>query len=114
MEFIAVSFIALIFMVPFILLPLGIFIFDWPAKIISINIIQIFLVFTIKFILAIRFKERILDVFFTPIATAFIYLLAINSYRHSKFGKGVNWKDRVYRAGTEKGHDTIDDKVRDF
>ena len=31
MEFIAISFISLIFLVPFILLPLGIFIFDWSG-----------------------------------------------------------------------------------
>jgi len=112
MEIIAVSFIALVFMVPFILLPLGIFVFDWPAKIISLNIIQIFLIFTIKFILAIRFKERILDVFFTPVAIAFVYFLAINSYKQSKFGKGVDWKDRVYAAGEEKDLDIIEDKVK--
>ncbi len=114
MEVIAVSFIALIFAVPFILLPLGIFIFDWPAKILSLNIIQIFLIFIIKFILAIRFKERILDVFLTPISTAFVYLLAINSYRESKFGKGVDWKDRTYRDGAEEDLETIDDRARNF
>jgi chlorobactene glucosyltransferase len=113
-EFIAVFFIALIFMVPFILLPLGILFFDWTAKIISLNIIQIILIFTIKFILAIRFKERILDVFFTPVAVGFVVMLAGNSYIQSKFGKGVNWKDRVYKAGDEKDLDVIDDKARDF
>lgn len=113
MEIIAVSFVALIFMVPFILLPLGIFIFDWPAKTISLNIIQIFLIFTIKFILAIRFKERILDVFFTPVAIAFVYFLAINSYKQSKFGKGVDWKERVYAVGEEKDLNIIvEDKVK--
>jgi chlorobactene glucosyltransferase len=113
-EIIAISFIALIFMVPFILLPLGIFVFDWPARIISINIIQIFLIFTIKFILAIRFKERILDVFFTPAAIAFVYFLAINSYKQSKLGKGVNWKDRVYGANKANDNDEVESKHRVF
>jgi len=114
MEFIAVFFISLMFMVPFILLPLGIFIFDWPAKTISLNIIQIFLIFTIKFILAIRFKERILDVFFTPISVAYIVLAAINSYLQSRFGKGVNWKDRVYNAHGAKDLDTVEKGARDY
>jgi chlorobactene glucosyltransferase len=114
MEFIAVFFISLMFMVPFILLPLGIFIFDWPAKTISLNIIQIFLIFTIKFILAIRFKERILDVFFTPISVAYIVLAAINSYLQSRFGKGVNWKDRVYNAHGAKDLDAVEKRARDY
>jgi chlorobactene glucosyltransferase len=108
MEFIAVSFIELIYLGPFILLPIGIFILDWPAKIIALNIIQMFLIFTIKFILAIRFKERILDVFFTPVSLAFVYLLAINSYRQSKFGKGVDWKDRVYSVHKDKDSDVAE------
>ncbi len=113
-EIIAVSFIALIFMVPFVLLPLGIFIFEWPARIISLNIIQIFLIFTIKFILAIRFKERILDVFLTPAAIAFVYFLAINSYKQSKLGKGVDWKDRVYSGNEVKDIDELEYKHRVF
>ncbi|HEX7561156.1 MAG TPA: glycosyltransferase, partial [Candidatus Humimicrobiaceae bacterium] len=113
-EIIAVSFIALIFMVPFVLLPLGIFIFEWPARIISVNIIQIFLIFTIKFILAIRFKERILDVFLTPAAIAFVYFLAINSYKQSKLGKGVDWKDRVYSGNEVKDIDELEYKHRVF
>ncbi len=107
-EFIAVSSIALIFMVPFILLPAGVFIFNWPAKIISLNIIQIFLIFAIKFILAIRFKERILDVFFTPVAVAFIWFIAMNSYLQSKFGRGIVWKDRIYGANEDEVLDAAD------
>jgi len=101
MECIAIFFISLIFMVPFILLPLGIFIFNWPAMLININIIQILLIFVIKIVLAIRFKERILDILFTPISVACIALIAMNSYIQSKFGKGVNWKDRTYSDSEE-------------
>ena len=111
---ISVSFIELVYMVPFVSLPVGIFILSWPAKIISLNIIQIFLIFTIKFVLAIRFKERILDVFFTPVSLAFIYLLAINSYKQSKFGKGVDWKGRVYSDNGVKGIDEAEHKQRVF
>ena len=100
-EAIAVFFISLIFMIPFILLPLGIFVFDWSAKLITLNIIQILLIFFIKAVCAIRFKERILDIFFTPISVAYIALLAVNSFLQSRFGKGVNWKDRTYGARDE-------------
>jgi len=101
MECIAVFFISLIFLVPFILLPLGIFIFDWSRMLISLNIIQIFIVFIIKIVLSIRFKSRILDILFTPISIVYIVLIAINSYIQSRFGKGVNWKDRTYIASDE-------------
>jgi chlorobactene glucosyltransferase len=112
--FISVSFIELIYMVPFIMLPVGIFIFGWPAKIISLIIIQIFLIFTIKFILAIRFKERILDVFFTPVSLAFVYLLSINSYKQTKFGKGIDWKGRIYSANEDNDSEEVEDKHRVF
>jgi len=109
-EAIAIFFISLIFMIPFILLPLGIFIFDWPARLIALNIIQILLIFFIKIVCAIRFKERILDIFFAPISVAYIIFLAVNSFFQSKFGKGVNWKDRTYGAFTENGLESIEDK----
>ncbi|MCL5072085.1 MAG: glycosyltransferase [Actinobacteria bacterium] len=96
MECIAVFFISLTFLVPFILLPLGIFIFDWPRILVSLNIIQILLIFVIKIVLAIRFKERILDIFFTPISIVYIVFIAMNSYIQSRFGNGINWKDRTY------------------
>jgi chlorobactene glucosyltransferase len=101
MEAVAIFFISLIFMIPFILLPLGIFIFDWSRMLITLNIIQILLIFVIKIVLAIRFKERILDIFFTPISVAYIALLAVNSFLQSRFGKGVIWKDRTYGAPDE-------------
>jgi uncharacterized membrane protein len=103
MECIALFFISLIFLVPFISLPLGIFVFGWPAKLLVLNIIQILLIFAIKIVLSIRFKEKILDIFFTPISVAYIAVIAINSYIQSKFGRGVSWKDRTYGAAGEKG-----------
>jgi chlorobactene glucosyltransferase len=109
-EAIAIFFISLIFMIPFILLPLGIFVFDWSARLITLNIIQILLIFFIKVVCAIRFKERILDIFFTPISVAYIALLAVNSFFQSRFGKGVNWKDRTYGAFIENGLGSIEDK----
>lgn len=110
MEAVAVFFISLIFLVPFVLLPLGIFIFDWPRMLISLNIIQILLIFVIKSVLAIRFKERILDIFFTPISVAYIALIAMNSYIQSRFGKGVNWKGRTYDASDENSLGLFEDK----
>ena len=60
--------------------------------------------------LAIRFKERILDIFFTPVSVAYIALIATNSYIQSRFGKGVNWKDRTYGASDENSLGSFEDK----
>ena len=98
---IAIFFISLIFLFPFVLLPLGIFIFNWSGLVVTLNIIQIFIILAIKIVLALKFKSRILDVIFTPISVACIVLIAINSYIQSKFGRGVNWKGRTYDASDE-------------
>ena len=102
-ECVALFFISLIFLVPFISLPLGIFVFGWSAQLLVLNIVQIFMIFAIKIVLSIRFKERILDIFFTPVSVAYIAVIAMNSYIQSKFGSGVSWKDRTYSAADEKG-----------
>ena len=112
MEAIAIFFISLIFMILFILLPLGIFVFDWSARMITLCIVQILLIFFIKVVCAIRFKERNQDIFFTPISVAYIALLAVNSFFQSRFGKGVNWKDRTYDAFTESGLGSIENKSK--
>ncbi|MBM3706623.1 MAG: hypothetical protein FJW66_08880 [Actinobacteria bacterium] len=88
-------------MAPFILLPVGYFIFGWPRELIILNIVQIFIILLIKAILAVRFKERVTDILFTPVSVAFIAFVAINSYRQTRFGKGITWKDRTYSEPTE-------------
>jgi len=96
MESIAIFFISLLFLVPFILLPTGIFIFNWTGVIITLNIIQIFIILGIKIVLSLKFKSRILDILLTPISVTYIALIAANSYIQSKFGMGVSWKGRTY------------------
>jgi chlorobactene glucosyltransferase len=101
MEFIAISFISLLFLFPFVLLPVEIFIFKLSGLVLTLNIIQIFLILIIKIILAIRFKSRILDVLFTPVSVAYIAIIGANSYIQSRFGKGVFWKGRTYGVSDE-------------
>lgn len=96
MESIAVFFISLLFLVPFILLPTGIFIFNWTGVGVTLNIIQIFIILGIKIVLSLKFKSRILDILLTPISVTYISLIAVNSYIQSKFGTGVSWKGRTY------------------
>ena len=98
-EAIAIAFFSMLFLVPFILLPIT-FIFEWSKILVILNIIQILLVFTIKIIISLRFKERILDIFLTPVSLCYIVAIAINSYVQARFKKGVYWKGRIYDVNT--------------
>ena len=86
--------ISALFLFPFILLPLGVFIFDWTGMIMKLAIIQIFIVLTMRIILAIRLKNRILDTLLHPLSMVYIILICINSVLQTKFGVGACWKDR--------------------
>jgi chlorobactene glucosyltransferase len=93
---VAILFISVIFLFPFIFLPLGILLFNWPYPIVNLIIIQIFVVLTMRIILAIRLNNRILDTFLHPVSMLYIILLCINSVLQTKFGEGAYWKGRGY------------------
>lgn len=93
---VVILFISVIFLFPFIFLPLGILLFNWPYPIVNLIIIQIFIVLTMRIILAIRLNNRILDTFLHPVSMLYIILLCINSVLQTKFGEGAYWKDRGY------------------
>jgi chlorobactene glucosyltransferase len=115
MEAIAIFFVSLLFLVPFILLPLEIFIFDWSRLVIALNIVQIFIILLIKIILAIKFKYRGIDVLLMPVSMVYVVLLACNSYLQTKIRKGINWKDRTYSIrgvrGEEDNIELIEDRL---
>jgi Glycosyltransferases, probably involved in cell wall biogenesis len=108
MEAIAISFYSILFLVPFILLPISL-IFEWSKILVILNIIQILLVFTIKIIISIRFKERILDIFLTPVSLCFIIGIAVNSYIQARFREGVYWKGRIYDVNTPEKISLVSD-----
>jgi len=81
---------------PFVLLPLGAFLFDWPAVIIMIMVVQVIIVLIIKTMLAIRYKQKILDILLAPVSMAVIDALIFVSFFQAKYGEGLSWKGRVY------------------
>jgi chlorobactene glucosyltransferase len=83
-------------LIPFILLPLGAFLFNWPAAIIRLIIIQIIIILVIKTIFAIRYKQRMLDILLAPVSMAVIDALIFVSFFQAKYGEGLSWKGRVY------------------
>ena len=83
-------------LIPFTLLPLGAFLFDWPVAIIRLIIFQVIIVLAIKTIFAIRYKQRMLDILLAPLSMAIIDALVFVSFFQAKYGEGLSWKGRVY------------------
>jgi chlorobactene glucosyltransferase len=83
-------------LIPFILLPLGAFLFNWPVAIIRLIIFQIIIILVIKTIFAIRYKQRMLDILLAPVSMAVIDALVFVSFFQAKYGEGLSWKGRVY------------------
>ncbi len=83
-------------MIPFIILPLGAFLFNWPTALIRLIIIQVIMILTIKAILAIRYKQKMLDILLAPVSMAIIDALIFVSFFQAKYGEGLTWKGRVY------------------
>lgn len=110
MEIIVILLVSAIFLFPFLLLPAGIFIFNWPGPVINNLIIQIFMVLSIKAILSIRFKNRIFDIFLHPLSMIYIILIAINSILQTKGKRGILWKDRLYDVNEGENLDILNDK----
>jgi len=90
-------------LIPFTLLPLGAFLFDWPVAIIRLIIFQIIIILAIKTIFAIRYKQRMLDILLAPVSMAVIDALVFVSFFQAKYGEGLLWKGRVYDvSGNDK------------
>ncbi|MBM3701384.1 MAG: glycosyltransferase [Actinobacteria bacterium] len=97
---IAIILISAIFLFPFIMLPVGI-LFDWPAILINLIILQIIIILIPKIIFSIRFKCKAVDIILHPISMVYLIYIAINSIFNTKIGMGVNWKGRIYDVREE-------------
>jgi chlorobactene glucosyltransferase len=102
--------ISALFLFPFILLPLGFLIFNWPKIITNLIIVQIITIFVMRIVLAIRLNSRILDVLLQPLSMIYIILICFNSILQTKFGKGVCWKGRSYDIHNGEELKLINDK----
>ena len=94
--------VAVLFLIPFVTLPLSLFIFDVSRSIIILNICQVLIVLFLKVFLSIRFKKRVLETFAHPISLVLLVFISINSIMHSKNSKGIFWKDRIYDVRDEE------------
>ncbi|MBM3709442.1 MAG: glycosyltransferase [Actinobacteria bacterium] len=92
----------LVYLVPFIALPAGIFLFHLPQMIINLIILHIIIITAIKIIQTIRFKNRFIDVLLFPVSVIYLLCISIISIIQSKSTTGVYWKGRSYDVRDEK------------
>ena len=108
----AMTAFAIIFLVPFILLPIAILFLDLPPMLLILNISQVFIILAIKIILALRFKNRLMDAFFMPFSVCYMLVIAVNSYLQAKFRKGVLWKGRTYNVCISEELELVEDSYQ--
>ena len=102
----AVTFFILLFLLPYLFLPAGLFLYHWPREILLPLVIQIGIVSLIRTVNALRFKEKLLDIFLSPLSMVYIAFISFNSVVQSKLGSGISWKGRIYHA--ESKSDNLD------
>ena len=88
-------------LMPFVFLPLGLFIYNYSREIIILLMAQVIIISFIKILIALRLKEKILDFTLLPLSIVYLAAIAVNSYLQSKMGDGINWKGRIYQASSK-------------
>ena len=91
----AIVLIAAIYLVPFIMLPLGI-IFDWQQIYVNIIVLQIIFILITRIMLSIRFRMKAVDILLYPLSVTYLLSLAVNSVLQFRFNIGICWKGRTY------------------
>jgi len=86
----------LLFMLPVYLLPLGLYIFNWPLLVNILILSQVSIILLIRIAMTFRFKSRISDIFLHSLSMLYIAVLSVNSVYQVKLGRGIFWKDRFY------------------
>ena len=105
-----ISLIMLLFLIPLLLLPLGLYIFNWPLLVNILILSQVSIILFIRIAMTFRFKSRFSDIFLHPLSMLYIAVLSVNSVYQAKFGRGIFWKDRFY--GITEGEDLDNQKAK--
>ncbi|MCJ7666355.1 MAG: glycosyltransferase [Actinobacteria bacterium] len=92
---IAIVMIAAIYLMPFVMLPLGIF-FDWQQIYVNIMILQVLFILITRIILSIRFRMKAVDILLYPLSVIYLLSIAVNSVLQYRFNFGICWKGRTY------------------
>jgi chlorobactene glucosyltransferase len=100
---------------PFVFLPLGIFIYKWPAEIMTLIIMQVSIISIVRICISLRFKQSIFNVFIHPLSMIFIVLVSMNSFIQSRLGSGISWKERTYQVQSKSNElDVFEEDIEEF
>ena len=83
----------IVFLAPFIL------IIFWPVKPVILAVSGVLLM---RALLSIYFRHPWWSVFLHPLSEAIVIALGLSSWRRCKSGRGVVWKGREYRKGSNE------------
>jgi chlorobactene glucosyltransferase len=90
----------LLFFLPFMLLIIELSLYEirnYGANLALILVVfQIFILYLARTLISIRFKLGILSTILHPLGALSVPVIALNSWRWIKLGKGASWKGRVY------------------
>ncbi|MGH9928606.1 MAG: glycosyltransferase [Pyrinomonadaceae bacterium] len=89
---------SIVFLLPFVLLPVLIFRDDASSSLISLTVACVLMM---RLLLALRFKQPLWPILIHPAAEAFLISLALSSWWRCHSGKGVEWKGRQYHPGAQ-------------
>ena len=108
---VAIILIFIVFLSPFLMLPLGI-LFRWPVTILELIILQIVFILITRIILSIRFKCKAVDIILHPVAVIYLILIAVNSIVSTIIGPGISWKGRIYDVRKDNELTLINDNYK--
>jgi chlorobactene glucosyltransferase len=100
----AIIFFILLFLLPNLFFPVGLFIYHWPREILLPIVAQISIVSFIRMVNTFRFKEKLLDILLSPLSIVYIVFIAFNSVLQNKLGRGIYWRGRTYQAESKSNN----------
>lgn len=89
-------FYILLFFLPFLLFFIELSLHSGLNYILILVSIQIIILYLARILISVRFKLGILSTILHPLGAISVPIIAANSWRWIKFGKGARWKGRVY------------------
>lgn len=92
----------LLFLLPFVLLVIELFLSFGSKANLYLLIYQVVLLYLARFLLAFRFQLGYLSAVLHPLGALSVPVIALNSWRWITFGVGAKWKGRIYNPADQK------------
>ncbi len=109
---IAIISVSVLFLIPFIMLPLAI-LFDWAPRHTNLLMLQVIMIFITRIIIAIRYRSKVIDILLHPLAFIYLISIAITSVFQARYGAGIYWKGRTYDVSEEDKLKLVNDTFED-